>query len=181
MRPVLDDHGAQLTVQVPLFDPPVHVLVWRADIGRVPVYLLDTDIEKNQPWDRAIGHRLYTTESEQRLRQEIVLGIGGMCVLETLGIVPAGIHINEGHPGLALLEHVRMLVQKGARFQEAVAKGSRKLHFHHTYSVNCGNGRFSLSAVRKILQPRLSTIRHRSRYPASARGLPARPRRRVST
>ena len=61
-------------------------------------------------------------ESEQRLRQEIVLGVGGMCVLEALGIQPAGIHINEGHPGLALLEHVRMLVQKGASFQEAVAK-----------------------------------------------------------
>ena len=122
VRPVLAKDGSQLTVQVPLFDPPVHVLVWRADIGRVPVYLLDTDIEKNQPWDRAIGYRLYTTESEQRLRQEIVLGIGGMCVLEALGIAPAGIHINEGHPGLALFERIRMLVEKGASFQEAAAK-----------------------------------------------------------
>jgi starch phosphorylase len=109
-------------VQVPLFDPPVHVLVWRADIGRVPVYLLDTDIESNQPWDRAIANRLYITESEQRLRQEIVLGIGGMCVLEALGIQPAAIHINEGHPGLALLERVRMLVEKGATYKDAVSK-----------------------------------------------------------
>ncbi len=122
VRPVLDANNKPLTVQVPLFDPPVHVLVWRADIGRVPVYLLDTDVETNQPWDRAIGNRLYITESEQRLRQEIVLGIGGMCVLEALGIQPAGIHINEGHPGLALLESVRMLVQKGMPFRDAFNK-----------------------------------------------------------
>ncbi len=122
VKPVLDAKGAPLTVQVPLFDPPVHVLVWRADIGRVPVYLLDTDIESNQPWDRAIAHRLYITESEQRLRQEIVLGIGGMCVLEALGLQPSAIHINEGHPGLALLERLRMLVEKGATFKDAFEK-----------------------------------------------------------
>jgi starch phosphorylase len=119
VRPVFDQKGSPLIVQVPLFDPPVHVLVWQADIGRVPVYLLDTDIEMNQPWDRAIAHRLYITESEQRLRQEIVLGMGGMCVLKTLGITPAGIHINEGHPGLALLQAIHMLLAQGMTFQDA--------------------------------------------------------------
>ena len=82
---VLDANNEPLKVQVPFFDPPVHVLVWRADIGRVPVYLLDTEVETNQPWDRAIAHRLYTNDPEQRLRQEIVLGIGGMCVSESFG------------------------------------------------------------------------------------------------
>lgn len=120
IKPVLDANNAHLRVRVPLFDPPVDVLVWRADIGRVPVYLMDTDIESNQPWDRAIANRLYTNDPEQRLRQEIVLGMGGMCVLEALGIRPAAIHINEGHAALAILERLRVLVDSGTKFQDAL-------------------------------------------------------------
>jgi starch phosphorylase len=163
VRIVLDPEGAPLTVQVPLFDPPVHVLVWRADIGRIPVYLLDTDIEKNQPWDRAIGHRLYITESEQRLRQEIVLGVGGMCVLEALGIQPAGIHINEGHPGLALLEHVRMLLQKGTSFQEAVAKVRETSIFTTHTPLTAGTDVFPFPLFEKYIgsaYSRFGTDRH---------------------
>jgi starch phosphorylase len=116
---VLDPSGKPLTVQVPLFDPPVHVAVWRVNVGRVPLYLLDTDLDLNQPWDRAIAHHLYATDPEQRLRQEIVLGMGGMRVLDALGIQPAALHINEGHPGLAILERVRGLVAQGLDFDEA--------------------------------------------------------------
>ena len=122
VRLVLDGNGEPLKVLVPFFDPPVHVLVWRADIGRVPVYLLDTEVESNQPWDRAIAHRLYTNDPEQRLRQEIVLGIGGMRVLKALGIQPAAVHINEGHPAFAFLERVRGLVEEGSTFEDAVEK-----------------------------------------------------------
>ncbi|MFZ1976130.1 MAG: alpha-glucan family phosphorylase [Candidatus Acidiferrales bacterium] len=121
-RLVRDGNGEPLKVLVPFFDPPVHVLVWRADIGRVPVYLLDTEVESNQPWDRAIAHRLYTNDSEQRLRQEIVLGIGGMRVLRRLGILPAAVHINEGHPAFAFLERARGLVEEGSSFQDAIEK-----------------------------------------------------------
>jgi starch phosphorylase len=121
IQPVLDATGKPLIVQVPLFEPPLHVSVWKASIGRVPVYLLDTDLEINQPWDRAIANRLYTNDPEQRLRQEIVLGIGGMRVLNALGIRPAAVHINEGHPGLSLLERVRVLVEEGKKFDQAVA------------------------------------------------------------
>lgn len=122
VRLVRDGNGEPLKVLVPFFDPPVHVLVWRADIGRVPVYLLDTEVESNQPWDRAIAHRLYTNDPEQRLRQEIVLGIGGMRVLGRLGVLPAAVHINEGHPAFAFLERARGLVEEGATFQDAIAK-----------------------------------------------------------
>jgi glycogen phosphorylase len=122
VRLVRDGNGEPLKVLVPFFDPPVHVLVWRADIGRVPVYLLDTEVESNQPWDRAIAHRLYTNDPEQRLRQEIVLGIGGMRVLRRLGILPAAVHINEGHPAFAFLERARALVEEGSTFQDAIAK-----------------------------------------------------------
>jgi starch phosphorylase len=116
---VFDPEGRPLTVQVPIFDPPVHVAVWKVDAGRVPLYLMDTDIEANQPWDRAIAHRLYATNPEQRLRQEIVLGMGGMHVLEALGVRPAALHINEGHPALAVLERIRALVEEGTSFEEA--------------------------------------------------------------
>ena len=119
---VRDANNEPLKVLVPFFDPPVHVLVWRADIGRVPVYLLDTEVDTNQPWDRAIAHRLYTNDPEQRLRQEIVLGIGGMRVLEELGIHPAAVHINEGHPAFAFLERARALVESGATFEDAISK-----------------------------------------------------------
>jgi starch phosphorylase len=119
ISPVLDGEGQQLLVQVPLFDPPVHVAVWKVAVGRVPLYLLDTDIEANQPWDRGIAHRLYASNPEQRLRQEIVLGMGGTRVLETLGIQPAALHFNEGHPALAVLERIRVQVQEGASFEQA--------------------------------------------------------------
>jgi starch phosphorylase len=117
---IRNGNNEPLRIQVPLFDPPVHVYVWKADVGRVPVYLLDTEVESNQPWDRAISHRLYTNDPEQRLRQEIVLGIGGMRVLHKLGIRPAAVHINEGHPALAFLERARVFVEAGAKFEDAV-------------------------------------------------------------
>src|ERR1700685_1501953 len=107
VRQIFDKDNQPLSVQVPLFDPPLRVQVWRADIGRVPVYLLDTDVEGNQDSDRSITHRLYTNDPEQRLRQEVVLGMGGIRVLEALGIHPGAVHINEGHPGFALIARVR--------------------------------------------------------------------------
>jgi starch phosphorylase len=120
IRRMLDGDGSPLTVQVPLFDPPVHVALWRADVGRVPLYLLDTDLEMNQPWDRAIAHHLYATDLEQRLRQEIVLGLGGIRALEALGIRPAALHINEGHPAFAILERIRCLVADGVKWEETI-------------------------------------------------------------
>jgi starch phosphorylase len=117
---VLDQEGEPLIVRVPLFDPPVHVTVWRVNVGRVVLYLLDTDLEANQAWDRVIAQHLYANNPEQRLRQEIVLGMGGMRVLEALDRRPAALHLNEGHPALAILERIRTGVQEGASFVEAV-------------------------------------------------------------
>ncbi|HVB59450.1 MAG TPA: alpha-glucan family phosphorylase [Candidatus Acidoferrales bacterium] len=149
IRPVLDRNNNPLTVQVPLFNPPIHVLVWRADIGRIPVFLLDTDHESNQAADRAIGHRLYTNDSEQRLRQEIVLGIGGMRVLEVLGIQPGAVHINEGHPALSLLQRVRMLVESGKKFQDAVAEVRESSIFTTHTPLTAGTDIFPLPIFEK--------------------------------
>jgi starch phosphorylase len=119
ITPVLDVQGNQLMVQVPLFDPPLHVAVWKVAVGRIPLYLTDTDLEINQPWERAIAQHLYAGNLEQRLRQEIVLGMGGMKVLEALGIRPAALHLNEGHPAFAILERIRARAEAGDDFGQA--------------------------------------------------------------
>ena len=74
---VLDEKGDQLIVKVPFVDPPIYVAVWKVDVGRIPLYLMDTDIQINDPWNRRISAHLYIGDIEQRLRQEIILGIGG--------------------------------------------------------------------------------------------------------
>lgn len=116
---VIDTEGNQLIVTVPLIDPPIKVAVWRVDVGKVPLYLLDTDIEQNDLRCRSVSSRLYTSNMEQRLVQEIVLGIGGRKVLNTLGINFSAVHLNEGHPAFALLERIRERVVQGVPFNEA--------------------------------------------------------------
>ncbi|MFB3924833.1 MAG: alpha-glucan family phosphorylase [Syntrophales bacterium] len=117
---VLNKEGEQLIVRVPFMDPPIYVAVWKVDVGRIPLYLMDTDIQMNNPWNRMISTRLYIGDLEQRIRQEIVLGIGGCEVLETLGINHEIIHLNEGHPAFALLERIRYRVQKGIAYEKAM-------------------------------------------------------------
>jgi starch phosphorylase len=124
---VLNEDGTQLIVKVPFIEPPIHVAVWQVAVGRVPLYLMDTDIEINDPWHRGISARLYTGDLEQRLRQEIVLGIGGAEVLEVLGLKPFVLHLNEGHAAFALLEQIRDRIGDGMTYQQAsewVAKTS---------------------------------------------------------
>jgi len=108
---VLDEKGEHLTFQVPFIDPPVYASLWKINVGRVPLYLLDTDIERNDPWDRQISSHLYVPDLHQRLRQQIVLGIGGYRALELLGIEYSILHLNEGHPAFALFERVRSFVE----------------------------------------------------------------------
>ena len=118
---VLDDNGEHFTIQVPFIDPPVYAAVWKINVGRVTLYLLDTDIKKNDPWDREISSRLYTPDMNQRLRQEIVLGIGGYRVLEELGIEYSILHLNEGHPAFALFERVRSFIEdEGMALDDAI-------------------------------------------------------------
>ena len=117
---VLNADGTQLTVRVPLIEPAIHVAVWKVAVGRVSLLLIDTDIEQNDPWNRTISARLYTGDLEQRLRQEIVLGIGGAEVLEVLGIKRFVLHLNEGHAAFALLEQIRDRVAEGMSYSEAL-------------------------------------------------------------
>ncbi|HMC18154.1 MAG TPA: alpha-glucan family phosphorylase, partial [Gemmatimonadales bacterium] len=98
----------------------VSVGAWRVMVGRVPILLLDTDLEQNDPADRGLSHRLYAGGPDLRLRQEWVLGVGGVRVLRTLGYDPAAWHANEGHAAFMLVERVRELVTRGTPFADAV-------------------------------------------------------------
>ena len=146
---VLDDRGGQMIVRVPLIDPPIHVALWKVSVGRVPLYLMDTDIEVNAPWNRTISARLYAGDIEQRLRQEIVLGIGGHEALERIGVKHSILHLNEGHPAFALLERVRDRVQEGAPFGEA-ARYVRNTSIFTTHTpVAAGHDIFPFHLIEK--------------------------------
>jgi len=116
---VLNEKGEQLVVKVPFIEPPIHVAVWKVDVGRVSLYLMDADIDINDPWNRAMSLHLYIGDIEQRLRQEIVLGIGGSEVLNSLGIKHSVLHMNEGHSAFAILEKIRERVEGGMSFKNA--------------------------------------------------------------
>jgi glycogen phosphorylase len=116
---VLNTDGQPLTIKVPISEFPVYLEVWKAQIGRVPLYLIDTDIEANDPWNRGMSSRLYIGDPEQRLVQEIILGIGGTQVLKALGIKHSILHLNEGHSAFAVLEKIREKIEKGMNHRDA--------------------------------------------------------------
>ncbi len=114
----LADTGVEITVS--LAGEPVHAHVWRADVGRIPLYLLDTDVPTNSPEGVAVTDRLYGGDRHHRLRQEIMLGIGGVRALRALGIDPQVFHTNEGHAGFLGLERIREQVAGGVPFATAL-------------------------------------------------------------
>jgi len=145
--------GANLYITIPAFDPPVRAQVFLARIGRVPLYLLTTDVEENAPWDRAISQQLYTTDLEQRLKQEWVLGVGGMRALEALGIQPPVVHLNEGHPAFALLERIRQFMAQGLSFEEALNKTRNTTIFTTHTPLPTGTDVFPFALVNRFLTP----------------------------
>jgi len=146
---VFDHSGARLTVKVPFIEPPVYVEVWQVRVGRVPLYLIDTDIEANDPWNRAISARLYIGNPEQRLRQEVVLGIGGTAVLNVLGIKPSLLHLNEGHSAFAILERIREKTERGTTYKNAFEQVRSTTVFTTHTPVPAGHDVFSFPLVEK--------------------------------
>ena len=116
----LDKDGKQVVVDVPYMNYNVHALVWQANVGRVKLYLLDTDNDLNSEYDRPITHALYGGDWENRLKQEILLGIGGMLMLEKLGIKTQVYHCNEGHAALCNLQRLVSYVRGGLSFNQAM-------------------------------------------------------------
>ena len=136
----------------------VYVGAWRLQVGRVPVYLLDTDLDENDPLDRELSHKLYAGGADLRLRQEGLLGIGGVRLLRALGIEPAAWHANEGHASFMLVERVRELTAEGTTFDDAVDTVRRTSVFTTHTPVPAGHDLFTHEQIKDWLGPYWETI-----------------------
>ena len=117
---VLDENGQPMVVDVPYMNYQVHAYVWAMNVGRIKLYLLDTDNDTNSEFDRPITHALYGGDNENRLKQEILLGIGGILTLKKLGIKKEIYHCNEGHAALCNLQRLIDYIKEGLSFNEAL-------------------------------------------------------------
>ena len=163
LRRVADDDGGPLRIGVEMPGRTVYCAVWLAQVGRVPLLLLDTDIPDNDETDRPITHILYVRGREMRLHQEMVLGVGGVRALRALGIEPRAWHLNEGHSAFMLVERTRELTVDGTPLDEALATRQAQRRLHHPHA---GLGR-------------QRALRHRACSPpgrAAGRGQQPRPR-----
>jgi starch phosphorylase len=143
IMPVHDANGDPLVISIDLPKRPVYLHVWRAQVGRVPLYLLDSDLPENTQSDRHLTQRLYSPDPDTRIDQEVLLGIGGVRVLEALKIKPAVWHMNEGHPAFGTLERVRVLMDGGKKsFDDARAQVTRRTVFTTHTPVPAGNDKF---------------------------------------
>jgi starch phosphorylase len=155
LQRALDRLGEPLTVSVPLPGRDLYAAVWVAQVGRVPVLLLDTDVPDNDDSDRPITHILYVRGREMRLHQELVLGVGGVRALRELDLSPAVWHLNEGHSAFLLAERARELVAAGTTLEAAWnAVRSDSVFTIHT-PVSAGNERFDADLVRRVAGPLL--------------------------
>jgi len=144
--------GEPVLTTVPTYGRPVGVGAWRMMVGRVPIYLLDTDHPQNDPADRELCQRLYGGAGELRLRQEWILGVGGVRVLRALGVSPAVWHANEGHAAFMLLERLRELVGQGRSWSEAVHEVRQTSVFTTHTPVPAGHDAFALAQVEQCIE-----------------------------
>jgi glycogen phosphorylase len=147
IEPAMTPEGKPCVTAVPLGNRTVLVAVWRVQIGRVNLFLLDTGLEENAPWDRDLSARLYGGDRETRVQQEIVLGIGGVRALKALGIEPAVFHLNEGHAAFAVLQRIRDLCERGASFEAALDDVRRTTVFTTHTPVAAGHDAFPFQLV----------------------------------
>ena len=147
--------GRPLLIEVELEGTRVAARIWRADVGRVPLYLLDSDIEENTADGRRVTDVLYGGDREHRLRQELLLGVGGMRALGALGLRPPTVfHINEGHAGFLALERMRVLVEEDGMTTEEAHEHLRSSTIFTTHTpVPAGNEVFPADLVARYLQP----------------------------
>jgi starch phosphorylase len=148
MDRVFDESGSELTVSVTLGNEVIKLRLFRVDVGRCKLYLLDADIPENDPKQRRITARLYDGDQDMRIRQEMVLGLGGVRALDALGIEPMVFHLNEGHVAFTILERIRMFVEReGLSIEEAstLATAQTVVTFHSNGPA--GNDSFHAGAM----------------------------------
>ncbi|MGH7437054.1 MAG: alpha-glucan family phosphorylase, partial [Polyangiaceae bacterium] len=154
VAPVLDASGKRLVIDVRYPGGVVKAQLWRVQVGRVPLLLLDANLIENAPADRAITGPLYGGDQEFRVRQEIMLGIGGIHALEAVGLSPTVCHMNEGHSAFLALERIgRVMRERGAPFAVAAEANSAANVFTTHTPVPAGNDAFNPDLVRRYLEP----------------------------
>ena len=158
IEPALGPDGKPCLVAVPLGNRSVLVSVWRVRLGRVKLYLLDTDLEENAPWDRELSARLYGGDRETRIQQEIILGIGGVRALKALGSAPAVWHLNEGHAAFVVLQRIRDLIEEGQSFESALQEVRRTTMFTTHTPVPAGHDAFPFNLVETHLAGAWGTL-----------------------
>lgn len=161
----LSQDGNLCIVAIPLADRTVYASIWQVNLGRIRLYLLDTNLDGNSPRDRELSARLYAGDREMRLQQEAILGIGGVRALRALGCSPTVWHLNEGHVAFVALERIRELLDAGRTFEEALLEvRSTSIFTTHT-PVPAGHDAFPFHLVEDYLEGCLSALgKHRDAF-----------------
>jgi starch phosphorylase len=147
LEPATTPEGKECVIAVPLGNRTVLVSVWRVLLGHTRLYLLDTDLEENAPWDRELSARLYAGDRETRIQQEIILGIGGVRALRAMGVDPGVWHLNEGHAAFVVLQRIREMLEQGMAFDSALEEVRRTTVFTTHTPVLAGHDAFPFHMV----------------------------------
>jgi starch phosphorylase len=154
MEPAIGSNGLPVVVEIETRNDLIRAKVWRVKVGRCDLLLLDSNIEGNAPEDRELTSRLYGGDGRTRIRQELLLGVGGFRAVRALGVTPSVLHLNEGHSGFAVLESIRSRMQdEGLTFTQAAPRVSREVVFTTHTPVPAGHDRFSSDLVEEHLGP----------------------------
>jgi glycogen phosphorylase len=154
MEPAIGKNGEPVEVQLETRSGIIRAKVWRVKVGRCGLLLLDSNVEGNAPEDRELTSRLYGGDGRIRIRQELLLGVGGFRALKAMGITPGVLHLNEGHSGFVVMEAIASRMQEeGLTFQQAVPRVSRAVVFTTHTPVPAGHDRFSASLIEEHLGP----------------------------
>ena len=154
LEAAIGKNGRPVEIEIATRKGSIHAKVWRVAVGRCDLFLLDSDVEGNSEDDRQLTSRLYGGDARTRIRQELLLGVGGFRALKAMGITPGVLHLNEGHSGFVVLEalHTRMQ-EEGIAFDSAVSRVSREVVFTTHTPVPAGHDRFDAELIEEHLGP----------------------------
>jgi len=154
MEPAIGKNGEPVKIQIETRGTPIQAKVWRLKVGRCDLLLLDSNVDGNSPEDRELTSRLYGGDGRVRIRQELLLGVGGHRALRAMGITPGVLHLNEGHSGFAVLEALRQrMEEEGIGFEQARSHVVREIVFTTHTPVPAGHDRFSVFLIEEHLGP----------------------------
>ena len=154
MDPAIGTDGRPVVIHIETRSGSIYAKVWRVKVGRCDLLLLDSDVEGNAPEDRELTSRLYGGDGRTRIRQELLLGVGGYRALRAMGITPGVLHLNEGHSGFAVLEAMRSrMKEEGITFEQAAPRVAREVAFTTHTPVPAGHDRFSPELIEEHLGP----------------------------